>query len=111
MENGIALSLDMFFFVLLGSCIVGIWRVLDKAGLPGWGIVVPIYGEYLLLKLVGRKWWWLLPIMNFVFLLVPFEIAERFDRDATFGAGLLIFPYIFYPILGFGRSRYKPLSA
>jgi hypothetical protein len=34
--------------------LVAYWRVLEKAGYPGWGILIPFYNLYLVFKLAGR---------------------------------------------------------
>ena len=89
----------------------GFWKMLVKASLPGWGILVPLYGHYLILKVVGRPWWWLFPVLNLIFIIVPFEIAGKFGKGFLFGLGLLVLPFIFYPILGFGDAQYTPSAA
>jgi hypothetical protein len=31
--------------------IISQWKLFEKAGLPGWGILIPIYNIYLMFKL------------------------------------------------------------
>lgn len=39
---------------------------------------------------------------------MKFKLAKKFNKGIIFGLGLLLLPIIFYPILGFGKSEYKP---
>ena len=92
--------------------LVSYWKVFIKAGQPGWGILIPIYNIYLLLKIAGRPGWWLIlyliPFVNIVIaILVCIDIAKNFGKDAAFGIGLAFLGIIFYPILAFGSAEYK----
>jgi hypothetical protein len=52
---------------------IGLWPTLEKAGLPGWGALIPIYNVYLIFKLGGVS-----------FLIIGFGSSTyrlpRFDR-------------------------------
>lgn len=92
--------------------IVGAWKMFEKAGQPGWAILIPFYNAYILLKIAGRPGWWLLlyiiPLVNFVIAaIVAMDIAKSFGQSAAWGFVLLfLFCGIGYLILGFGSSRY-----
>jgi len=45
--------------VLLVPYVIGFWKVLEKAGRPGWGALVPFYNNWLVIEIVGRPGWWL----------------------------------------------------
>ena len=34
------------------------------------------------------------------------EVAKQFGKDAGYGVGLTLLPFVFWPMLGFGKSRY-----
>ena len=93
-------------------CIIGMWKVFEKAGQPGWACLIPIYNLYILLKVAGRPGWWLLlfliPLLNLVFLLlVSIDIAKSFGQGALFGVVLIfLLGGIGYIVLGFGNYRY-----
>ena len=99
------------YLAIVVLAIAGMWKVFDKAGQPGWGILIPIFNVYLLLKVAGRPGWWLLlafiPFVNLILLVVPFDIAKNFGKGTGFGLGLLFLGFIFYPILGFGSAQYQ----
>jgi hypothetical protein len=91
--------------------IAGLWKVFTKAGQPGWAAIIPIYNVYILLKIVGKPWWWLLlmliPFVNFVVgILVMIALANAFGKGIGFALGLILLSPIFIPILGFGSAQY-----
>jgi len=103
--------LGLIELALLGLVIVAMWKVFEKAGQPGWASIVPLYNLYILIKIAGRQWWWfllmLVPLVNFVICaIISIDIARKFGKEAGFGVGLFILPFIFYPMLGFGQDTY-----
>jgi hypothetical protein len=96
------------FFVFF---VVTMWKIFSKAGEPGWAAVIPIYNYLVLLKIVGRPWWWLLlfliPIVNIVLaIIVVVDLAKAFGKGGGFAVGLIFLGIIFFPILAFGSSQY-----
>jgi hypothetical protein len=93
-------------------CIIGMWKVFEKSGQPGWACIIPIYNIYILLKIAGRPGWWLLllliPLVNIVFLLlISIDIAKSFGQSTPFGVVLIfLLGGIGYIILGFGNYHY-----
>jgi hypothetical protein len=100
------------FFLILGIIIIiARWKIFQKAGKPGWAAIVPIYNFIVELEIIGKPWWWLLlmfiPIVNIVFaIMIVNLLAKSFGKDVGFTLGLLFLPFIFYPILGFGKAEY-----
>jgi serine/threonine protein kinase len=102
----------LFNFALIGLFCVGIWRVYVKAGLPGWGSLIPIYNLVLWMRLAGKPGWWAIwmfvPFLNLViYTIVTFEVAKNFGKGVAYTLGLLLFPPLFYTGLGLGRARYN----
>ncbi len=100
-----------FFVALIVFLIVAEWKVYVKAGQPGWAVLIPFYNFYILLKIVGKPEWWLLllfvPFVNIVVgIYVIHLLSKSFGHDIGFTLGLIILSFIFYPILGFGDSKY-----
>jgi hypothetical protein len=92
--------------------IAGIWKTLSKAGKPGWGAVVPGYNLYLFIRIARLSGIWLLycliSFVNIVFILIVFmKVGERFSLNRGYAFGLLFLPFIFFPIIGFGKSVIK----
>lgn len=102
----------LFWLAFIVVAVIGGWKVFEKAGQPGWAILIPIYNAYIMLKIAGRPGWWLLlyfiPLVNIVIaLIVAIDIAKSFGQSAVFGVVLLfLFCGIGYLVLGFGNYRY-----
>ena len=82
-----------------------------KAGLPGWGVLIPIYNVYLLCKLAGKPGWWLIlffiPIVNIIIgLLVVIGIAENFGKGIGWAIASIFISFILYPMVGFSDDQY-----
>ena len=95
-------SLVVLAFVVLA--IVAMWRVFERAGEPGWAVLVPIYNLYILTRVAQISGWWVLgafiPLLNIIFCFATsFGVAKRFNRSSGFGIGLALLPFIFYPVL------------
>ena len=98
--------------------VVGMWKTFEKAGQPGWAVLVPFYNVYVLLKIAGRPGWWLLlcliPLVNIaIAVVVAIDVAKAFGQSALFGVLLLfLLSGIGYLVLGFGNYRYaRPATA
>jgi hypothetical protein len=106
----IVLLIQLAILVLV---IAGAWRMYEKAGQPGWAVLIPFYNVYVLLKIVNRPGWWLLlfliPLVNIVVsIIVTADLARSFGKGLGFMLGLIFLGFIFIPILGFGASQYRP---
>ncbi len=112
MEDFGTVLLILFALAIGLFLLVSYWKVFEKAGQPGWGILIPIYNIFLLLKIAGKPGWWILlyliPLVNIVIgIIVCIDIAKNFGKDAGFGIGLAFLGIIFYPILAFGSAQYQ----
>jgi Family of unknown function (DUF5684) len=101
--------IELVIFVVIAA---GSWKTFQKAGQPGWGVLIPIYNVYLMMKIAGRPGWWVIlmfiPLVNIIIMvLVSLDIAKSFGKSAAFGVGLFLLSFIFYPILGFGDAQYQ----
>jgi hypothetical protein len=114
-DGGAAAAAFSFIWV----CCVGIlvllllasmWKIFTKAGQPGWAAIVPIYNAYVMQEIVGRETWCLAiffflgPVWTIV---IALDLAKSFGKEMVWGIGLIVFPYVFYPLLGFGDSQYQ----
>jgi len=111
-----AMIILLIELVLVIAVIAGFWKVFEKAGKPGWAAIIPIYNIIVLLEIIGKPIWWIIlffiPCVNFIAsILVALEVAKCFGKSAGFAIGLILLPFVFYPILGFGDARYLGPSA
>jgi len=91
---------------------IGLWKMFEKAGKPGWAGIIPIYNFVVLLQIAGKPIWWILPIILCPCIgLIPWfflcsSTAKSFGQGTGFAIGLFILFPIFALILGFGDSKY-----
>ncbi len=101
----------LVYLALIVVMIIAQWRIYEKAGQPGWAVLIPFYNIYVLLKLVGRPGWWLLlmfiPIVNFIIaVIVMNDLSKSFGQGIGFTLGLIFLGPIFILLLGFGDYKY-----
>ena len=111
--SGVAWIIYLVIFVLI---VAAWWQIFVKAGEEGWKAIIPIYNVIVLLKIVGREWWWvllmLIPLVGFiVWIIVSLDLAKSFGRGAGFAIGLILLAPIFSLILGFGSDTYRGPAA
>ncbi|MDP8268724.1 MAG: DUF5684 domain-containing protein [Candidatus Tenebribacter davisii] len=110
MNSGPGIVFWIFYYALIIFMIVVMWKIFVKAGKPGWGCIIPIYSIILVLEITDRPIWWIIlwfffsPIMYIIFCL---DIAKAFRKGTGFGIGLILLPFIFFPILAFDSSEYQ----
>ncbi len=111
--NGITWIIYIAVYVLV---VAGWWMMFTKAGEEGWKAIIPIWNFLIVLKIVGRDWWWIIlaiiPIVGIViWFIISLDLAKSFGRGTGFGVGLFFLSFIFAPILGFGSDTYKGPAA
>ena len=124
----IVIWIVMLVFAVLA--IIGLWKTLNKAGLPGWAAIIPFYNQYNIVKLSNRPpyfFWimlgcsllawipfigWLLMIGIFVlWIFMALDIAANFGQGTGFAILLIIFPSIMFLFLGFGSYEFRRIAA
>lgn len=108
----LAMVLLLVELVIFVAVVVGLWKVYTKAGQPGWAAIIPIYNVYILLKIVGRPWWWLvlmfIPLINIIVgVVVLLDLAKCFGKSVLYAIGMILLGFIFIPLLGFGDAQYR----
>lgn len=126
--TGIGAVLGAFFGVIMIVAIaiavvqiIAMWKVFTKAGEQGWKAIIPFYNIAILYKISGMSPWLvllyiglLIPIINiFVTIAIAvmslyqiINLAKAFNKSTGFTVGLIMVPFVFYLILGFGDSKY-----
>jgi len=95
-----------FLLILLAPVFLGLWKLFEKAGRKGWEALVPVYNCLVIIKIIGRPWWWVLllfvPILNlFVLLEMTIDLLRSFGKDRFQDCGLaIVFPFVYLPYLG-----------
>lgn len=106
---GLLMSLLIGISVLLAT---GAWYMFEKAGKPGWAILVPIYNLIVMCEIAKKPTWWvalfLIPIANIIFLIMMLNgISKAFGKTEGFTVGLVFLRQIFFAILGYGPAQYQ----
>ena len=91
--------------------IVGLWKLFEKAGKPGWAAIVPIYNCIVMLEIVGKPIWWIvlffIPFVNIVIIvMVLIALAKSFGKSAGYGIACIFVGFILLPMLGFSDAKY-----
>lgn len=107
--GGLIALVQLVIVVLL---IASMWKIFVKAGKPGWAAIIPVYNLYVLLQIVDKPVWWLIlfliPLVNLIMLIiVTVALAAKFGKGGGYAVGLILLPFIFYPMLAFGDDRYQ----
>lgn len=138
--GGFVGAMLVFLIIIVIICLiigilqlVGTWKILSKANKPGWGALIPFYGQYLLCQVVGISPWWVLivalsPILTIIpiigglasaaasiyfLILLNVSLARSFGKEDGFAVGLILLAPIFYFILGVKDNQYlgpKPMN-
>jgi hypothetical protein len=93
------------------TLLISFWGIFQKAGRPGWHALVPVFNNYVWIKILGRPGWLavlaLFPYINIVLgMFLCTDTAKSFGKKTGFAIGLMFLPFIFFPILAFGSARY-----
>ncbi len=92
------------------------YKLVEKAGISGWKMLIPFYNLVLLVQLTGRSYWWylwlIMPFINvFTFMLLLIEFIKGFNKYSMLDQVLVsLFPYIYLPWLSFQTQAWVPLT-
>ncbi|HRO75694.1 MAG TPA: DUF5684 domain-containing protein [Crocinitomicaceae bacterium] len=108
---GAGIGILVVYLAIIVFMIAAQWKIFAKAGKPGWACLVPIYNIIVLLEIVGKPTWWiilmLIPLVNFIVLIIVMhQTSLSFGKDTGFTIGMILLPFVFFPILGFGSAQY-----
>ena len=121
------------FTVVLGIVTIGVIiffvislsKVFDKCGEPKWAAWVPYYNTYVLTKICGLHWMYVILVLASSIVAVLgidklesladlvtlyglymcwYNLSKKFNQGVGFSIGLLFLPFIFVPILGFSKN-------
>ena len=116
----------LFAVVAAIVTLVGQWKMFKKAGKEGYIALIPVYSSIVEMQMAGLPltYWFInygtilfscIPLIGgfigmifaYVFLFIKnINLAKSFGKGAGFGVLMVFFPYVVYPILGFGKTEY-----
>jgi len=109
----------MPFVVIAIIMVISYWKIFKKAGKEGWEAIVPGYNIAILSSLAGITPYagfvvlgLLIPGINSLAILALFalhvinsvKLAEAFGKDSGFMLGMILVPFIFYPMIAFDEG-------
>ena len=97
---------------------IGLWKMFEKAGVPGWAGLIPFYRDYKLCeKTMNNPWYWvrtlvvIVPIIGWI-AAIYFEYqickatAKAYGKPESWAWGYLFLAPVFWVITGFDSSSY-----
>ncbi len=105
----------MILPVLILIIIISQYKLFKKASQPGWAAFVPLYNIIIWLRIINKPWWWLLlmfiPYAGLIWSIWATNLlCKKFGKNEGFTIGIIFLPFIFFPILAFGSSRFLGYS-
>ena len=104
---------------VLGLFCLLVWiswfKIFSKAGQAGWKALVPFFNIFVFTKIVQKPIWWIAIylIIPVGYILAALQVSKLFGKKIVFAMGLIFIPFVFYPILAFGKSQIggQPLAS
>lgn len=101
-----------FFWSIVILWFWGIWLLFEKANQPGWYSLVPIVNIAALVRISGKRDWWIIlyfvPFLNLiVHYIIMNELRKCFRKDDRYTIALFFLYFIYLPRLGLNNDEYK----
>ena len=86
---------------------VSFFKIFSKAGQAGWKAFIPFFNIFVMVKILKKPIWWLVIylIIPFGYIILAFDVSKLFGKKIIFTVGLIFLPFIFYPLIAFGKSQ------
>jgi len=112
MLGGILVDVFVLFVLITFE---SLWKIFKKAGKDGWAALIPFYNTITMLDIVGKPIVWFIlmfiPVVNIILgIWVVNLLAKRFGKSEGYTVGMLLLPFIFYPMLGMSEQQMIPLE-
>jgi hypothetical protein len=107
------MGMAILYLAVVLIMVISSWKVFSKAGKPGIASIIPIWNIVVMVEMAGKPVSWVLlillvPCANIYFaIMLVIELAKRFGKSPGFGVGLILLPFIFWPMLAFGSAQYQ----
>lgn len=96
------IELIIFFALFIVLPFIGLWKLFEKAGQPGWQGVIPFYNAYVMIKLTGKPKWWIIlmfiPGINILALIgIIIDFLKSFGKFSLgdWAAGIIL-PFVYF---------------
>lgn len=104
----------LFYLVIIAFLLFCLYKIFIKAGRDdAWAAFIPIYSAFVQIDIIKKPWWeffmYLIPFYGLYLAIVDTNrLSKFFGKSEGFTVGLILLPFIFYPILAFGDAKYDP---
>ena len=101
---------NIIFLILVLISFAGLYKIFEKAGLPAWKALIPVYNFWLVGVIINRpKWWGLIMIVPGVNLIMygvyGFHLSRAFKKRMNNDLIMAAFmPYLYFAYLGFNKD-------
>lgn len=131
----VSTEVSVALFVLSMPMTAGMWELFLKADEPGWTAAIPFVNAWVMMRVTHNDWWLFLLLLlspvtvaamqltgagwlwYLLVVVVPpnvaayakllVDLAASFDRGVVSGLGLVVLPFVFFPLLGYGDTQYQ----
>ncbi len=102
--------------ILFIITLIALMKIFKKANRSGIAAYIPFYNLWVLLEIINKPKIYILllliPIINLIFYFqVIVALGKAFRKPSAFILGMLVFPLIFIPVLGFSSSEYIGINS
>ncbi len=118
-------SVNSFFtptILIVFASVVGIifillifswWKIFSRSNQSGWKALIPLFNLFVLTKILKKPIWWILiyAIIPLGHIIISLQIAKLFEKKILFAIGLILLPFIFYPILALSKPKIQEKPA
>lgn len=99
---------------------ISLWKIFEKNNQEGWRALVPVYNVATIYEIVGIPTYLALFVIGLninclkdisssallvLYIVSCVKLAKLFNKSNAFTLGLIFLPFIFLPILGFGKDQ------
>jgi hypothetical protein len=131
----VSTELSAALFVLSMPMTAGMWELFLKADRPGWAAAIPFVNAWVMIQVTDNEpWLFLLLLLSpvtfaamqvtgagwlwyLLVVVVPpnvaayakllIDLSASFGRGVGAGLGLVVLPFVFFPLLGYGDTQYQ----
>ena len=106
---GVGVALWIIVMATSVLLIVSMWKVFKKAGKSGWEALLPGHNIFAMCEIADIPTWnsllFFVPFVNIYAIFIVYNgIAKKFGKSTGFAIGMILLPFIFWPMLAFSKN-------
>ncbi len=103
-------------YLIIGLSVIGLlflmtWlpfiKIFSKGGESGWKALIPLFNILVWIKVLKKPIWWLAIylIIPIGYIILALDTSKLFGKKTIYVLGLMFLPFVFYPMVAFGKSQ------